>query len=106
MKDPEQVGNKLNRRDIMQFWIHEGDNYNYESFETDGHMSSNISAHLDAMRLAAAWGYSDHEGYYLSTEDGHLYEIVDPDKDDYWMPQVATEAGMWIERIAKHRQAA
>jgi hypothetical protein len=67
----------------MRFWIDTVQGDNYESFETEGHSKTHLSAHLDAMKIADAWGYSN--GYLLKTEDGFEYEVVDPYRTKKWI---------------------
>lgn len=84
----------------MKFWISDESNTEFESFSTEGHSNNNISAHLDAMKIAAAWGYHNHSGFFLQTEDGFICEIVDPYRDEYWQNLIAFDHGVIIERAA------
>jgi len=68
----------------MKFWIVDEADDEYETFETKGHADTNLSSHLDAMKIAQAWGYCDHEGFYLHTEDGFLYDTTEYYTDPLW----------------------
>lgn len=55
-----------------------------EDFEAEGHRNTKKSAHLDALKVVAAWGYHNHEGYLLVAHDGEYIQIVDPYKSPKW----------------------
>lgn len=56
-----------------------------EEFEAAGHRDTKKSTYLDALKVAAAWGYHKYDGYYtLSAEDGTQIAIVDPYKSAKW----------------------
>ena len=84
----------------MKFWISDEFNTEFESFDTEGHSNNNLSVHLDAMKIAAAWGYHNHDGFYLQTEDGFIYEVEDPYKTEYWQNLIAFDQGVPMECAA------
>ena len=84
----------------MKYWIDNESGDNFECFETEGHTSSNLSSHLDALKIASAWGYSAENGYFLHTEDGFLLEVVDPYHSEEWGAQIAFDYGSILERAA------
>lgn len=67
----------------MKFHI-EQDGVTVESFEAAGHRDTKKSAYLDALKVAAAWGYHKYEGYCMFAEDGTPIAIVDPYKSAKW----------------------
>lgn len=84
----------------MKFWIVDEYNTEFESFDTEGHSNTNLSAHLDAMKIVAALGYHNHDGYFLHTEDGFIYEVVDPYHDEFWTNHIHYDRGTLLERAA------
>jgi len=84
----------------MNFWIIDEAGDELEAFQAEGHTGRNLSAHLDAMKVASAWGYSGQNGHLLHTEDGFIYEIVDPYADEAWRLQAAFDLGALIDRAA------
>jgi len=59
-----------------------------ESFDGRGHRDTRLSHHLDALKLAAAWGYHKYDGYRMTDEDGHEVALVDPYKSRKWERQI------------------
>jgi len=84
----------------MKFWIEDENGEIWETFETEGHAPTNTSAHLDAMKQVEAWGYSNHEDYYLVTEDGFIYEAVNPYTDSHFQNFMAYDYGVILEQVA------
>jgi len=70
-----------------------------ESFEAEGHRDTKKSAYLDALKIAAAWGYHNHTGYVLVAEDGTPISIVDPYRSKKWQ-KVMHEDYLHIVRAA------
>lgn len=77
----------------MKFFIDDQVGSSFESFETAGHDDNNLSAHLDAMKVAHAWGYSDTCAgeFFLITEDGFIYQVVDPYRDGFFLEIMTNE---------------
>jgi len=75
----------------MKFWIRTEQGDTYESFNTSGHCDTAVSSHLDAVKIAFAWGYSVSNGFYLHTEDGVVHNIVDPYQVAPWKNQIDHE---------------
>jgi len=68
----------------MRYQI-EQDGVVVEDFEAEGHRDTKKSAHLDALKVAAAWGYHKYDGYVMTEfESGAHIKIVDPYKSKKW----------------------
>ncbi len=68
----------------MKFWIDDEEGETFEQFSIPDNEDSTQVLHFAGMHEADAMGYSDYEGFFLITEDGHTYPVVDPYKSEFW----------------------
>lgn len=85
----------------MRFNIVDFEGETVEEFDASGHRPEVLeSIHLDALKLAAAWGYTAYpDDYAMFDADGNSVALVDPYGPNKWRKEIARDfAHIGMER--------
>lgn len=74
-----------------------------EQFDAEGHRDDKESRHLDALKVVAAWGYTEYPTeYVLEDEDGEQVDLVDPYRSPNWQGAMERDLEALEARVVAH----